>query len=80
MTNSTVAESFSEFNKKVQETVASFRSQLESSGMVEKASELQGKFQTGLTALFDESKKLASDLEPQVKHKKKKSLINGYGP
>lgn len=69
MTNSTLAEGFQEFNKKVLETLSTVRTQVEASPVTEKALDLQGKFQDGITALLDESKKLAIEFEPQVINK-----------
>lgn len=66
MTNTTVAEAYADISKKIQETVSTFRAQIESSGVAEKATELQGKFEEGIKNLVDEGKKLANKMEPQV--------------
>ncbi|KAL0266667.1 UNVERIFIED_CONTAM: hypothetical protein PYX00_009151 [Menopon gallinae] len=66
LSNSTLATAFSDISKKIQETVTTFREQIESSGVGEQAAALQAKFQEGINTLVEEGKKLANNLEPQV--------------
>lgn len=66
LSNSTLANAFSDISKKIQETVSNFREQIESSGVGEQAAALQAKFQEGINTLVEEGKKLANNLEPQV--------------